>query len=373
MTEYQSEEGVAAGPVVAGEDFAPDGLVGRSQQRGAVLTVGEPMVLFTAEEVGNLRDVDEFNASIAGAELNVAVGLTRLGHPVTYMSRVGEDPFGDKVREFLHRQGIDDSALAVDPTRRTGFMFKSKVIHGDPATAYWRRGSAASAIGPSDADAVDWSKVRLLHLTGILPVLSDSAREATESFMDRACKESVFISFDPNLRPALWRSRDAMRETLCHLCSKADLVLPGLGEGRELFGASSVEEVGQAFISNGARYVVVKDGPRGAYATDGRRSVYVPAFVVAAVVDTVGAGDGFAVGLLSALLEGKSFAEAMERGCAIGAMQTQVVSDNEGLPMPADLRSFMLRHKRAKSTMLESVTQRYLPAQVAAAHRGYVC
>ncbi|BDR52178.1 2-dehydro-3-deoxygluconokinase [Bombiscardovia nodaiensis] len=330
---------------VQGQDFAPEELKGRAQQ-GAVLLVGEPMVLFTAEQTGDLQHVQRFNASIAGAELNVAVGLTRLGRKVVYLTRVGQDPFGVKIREFLQREGIDDSQLKVDPHHSTGFMLKSKVTQGDPATAYWRAGSAASALGPSDIEQVDLSGITLLHLTGILPALSPSAAQVTRALMDKAHSDGVFVSFDPNLRPALWESQEAMCSTMRDLCSRADLVLPGIGEGEQLFGVSKIEEIGQAFVRNGAHYAVVKDGPRGAYATDGTHAVYVPAFVVSKVVDTVGAGDGFAAGLLSALLEGQTFGQAMERACAIGAMQTQVVSDNEGLPSPQELKAFMSSHPR---------------------------
>ena len=138
-----------------------------------------------------------------------------------------------------------------------------------------------------------------------------------------------------------------MKQTLLSLSAKADLVLPGISEGRHLFGLDNVRDIGQAFIDNGARYAVVKDGPDGAYATDGHDGVYVPGFQVDAVVDTVGAGDGFAAGVLSALLEGRRMAEALERGCAVGAMQTQVVSDNEGLPDKAQLNDFIAGHRRA--------------------------
>ncbi|BDR53961.1 2-keto-3-deoxygluconate kinase [Bombiscardovia apis] len=329
-----TDEDVAKGiSEVQGQDFAPQEFQGCPRQ-GSVLLVGEPMALFTAECTGSLQDVNEFSASIAGAELNVVVGLTRLGHQAQYVAHVGQDPFGIKIHHFLQQHGIDDSALTVDPHHSTGFMLKSKVTKGDPATAYWRSGSAASAINPQDVEGLDLSGTAIVHITGILPALSASAAAATQALMAHARREHVFLSFDPNLRPALWENAETMRSTLRDLSSQADLVLPGIGEGEELFSVSSVEEIGKAFIDNGARYVVVKDGPRGAYATDGKRSVYVPAFVVSTIVDTVGAGDGFAAGLLSALLESASFAGAMDRACAVGAMQTQVVSDNEGLPTP---------------------------------------
>ena len=323
-------------------DFAVEGI-----KPGKVLLVGEAMALFTAMEEGDLGAVDTFNASVAGAELNVCVGLARLGQKPVYMTKLAPDPFGDRIRTFMERNAIDTSLVTLDTTRPTGFMMKSKVSKGDPKTHYWRKGSAASTMGPEDVDAVDFSDISLVHLTGILPPLSETTLAASHELVKKARENGAFVSFDPNLRPAIWPSLDLMRDTLRTLASQADLVLPGIGEGHELFGADTLEDTAQAFIDNGAKYVVVKDGPSGAYATDGEHSVYVPGFVVDTVVDTVGAGDGFAAGTLSALLEGKSIAEAMERGCALGAIQTQFVSDNEGLPTPSELEAFKASHHRA--------------------------
>ncbi|WEV58720.1 sugar kinase [Bifidobacterium sp. ESL0728] len=316
--------------------------------KGKVLLVGESMGLFAADTEGPCSRVDVFNASVAGAELNVALGLLRMGQQPVYVTRVGDDPFGDRIRIFLDKNGLTDSRVTVDKTRHTGFMMKTKVSKGDPVTSYFRKRSAASAITPQDIFDIDLTGISVLHLTGILPPLSSTTIEASDALVARAQFNDLFISFDPNLRPALWKNPHQMHSTLKRLASQADLVMPGRSEGQELFGVSNVEDVGKAFIDNGAKYVVVKDGARGAWATDGEKGVYVPGFVVDHVVDSVGAGDGFAAGLLSALLDRLPIEAAVERGCAIGAIQTQFTSDNEGLPDKARLMSFMHTHVRAK-------------------------
>ncbi|WP_243386740.1 MULTISPECIES: sugar kinase [Bifidobacterium] len=315
---------------------------------GKVLLVGEAMALFTAEQEGDLAEVESFGASVAGAELNVCVGLSRLGQKPVYMTKLAHDPAGDRIRNFMEKNGIDTSLVSYNDDRLTGFMMKSKVSHGDPKTAYWRKNSAASTLSPADVDAVDFSDISLVHLTGILPPLSETTLAAAKELIVRARENGAYVSFDPNLRPAIWPSLDLMRKTLVELASQADLVLPGVGEGRELFGADDLESTAQAFIDNGAKLVVVKDGPAGAYATDGKESTYVHGFVVDHVVDTVGCGDGFAAGTLSALMDGRTVDEALERGCALGAIQTQFISDNEGLPTPEELKAFTESHPRAK-------------------------
>jgi 2-dehydro-3-deoxygluconokinase len=226
-------------------------------------------------------------------------------------------------------------------------MMKSKVREGDPSTFYFRKNSPASTIGIDDVEKLLTCDAQVLHMTGIFPPLSKVTHFASVKLIEEARAAGMFVSFDVNVRPSIWDSREEMASTLRLLSGKADLVLPGIEEGRELFGVTKLEEIGKAFIDNGARYVVVKDGPRGAYATDGTRGIYVPGFVVDEVVDTVGAGDGFAAGVLSSLLEGGSVAQALTRGCAVGAMQTQFVSDNDGLPTHTELEKFMETHNRA--------------------------
>ncbi|MCI1984764.1 MAG: sugar kinase [Bifidobacteriaceae bacterium] len=305
------------------------------------------MTLLSAEQEGDFGDVVSFDASVAGAELNVSVGLARLGQHPVYMTKVGTDPFGVRICRFAKRNGIDTSFIGIDKTRRTGSMLKSKVRNGDPSTFYFRKDSPASTIDSHDVEKLLGSGATVLHMTGIFPPLSNETRAASMRLMDEAHERGMFVSFDVNVRPALWNSHEQMVDTLALLSSKADLVLPGGGEGKELFGVEKIDEIGGAFIDNGAHYVVVKDGPRGAYATDGQNEIYVPGFVVDKVVDTVGAGDGFAAGVLSSLLEDDSMARALTRGCAVGAIQTQFVSDNEGLPTLAELEKFMETHKRA--------------------------
>jgi 2-dehydro-3-deoxygluconokinase len=145
------------------------------------------------------------------------------------------------------------------------------------------------------------------------------------------------ISFDPNLRPTLWPSEDRMRECINQLAFAADWVFPGLAEGRLLTGCDTPERIASYYRGHGARLVVVKLGPEGAYFDGEQGQGYVAGCPVAKVVDTVGAGDGFAVGVISAMLEGRSVRQAVERGAWIGARAVQVLGDTEGLPTRAEL------------------------------------
>ena len=161
--------------------------------------------------------------------------------------------------------------------------------------------------------------------------------------MKDARAHGATVSFDPNLRPMLWPNKEKMVATLNKLADNADLVLPGLGEGETLIGTRNPKEIADFYIGKGAKQVVIKlGGADGAYGkTKDGEEFNVPSFKVEKVVDTVGAGDGFAVGTVSALLEGKSLKEAARRGAAIGALAIMVAGDNEGLPTRDKLEKFM--------------------------------
>jgi dehydrogluconokinase len=131
-----------------------------------------------------------------------------------------------------------------------------------------------------------------------------------------------------------------MRHWINHLAVQADWVLPGIEEGRFLTGLEAPEAIAAWYRERGAKLVIVKLGPQGAYFDgDGAGTGFMPAFPVREVVDTVGAGDGFAVGVISALLAGRSVRDAVARGAWIGARAVQVLGDTEGLPTRAQLEA----------------------------------
>jgi sugar/nucleoside kinase (ribokinase family) len=305
-----------------------------------IVTLGEAMTLFVAETPGPLEGVMRFSKRTAGAETNVAIGLARLGFKVGWQSRLGDDSMARFLLNAIGGEGVDCSRVASVAGERTAFMFKGRVEDGsDPPIEYHRQDSAASRFGPEHLDEAQIAQARHLHVSGVFPALSLSTLAATRRAMAVARDHGKTIGFDPNLRPTLWPSREAMRETINDLAARADWVLPGIAEGRLLTGHDTPEDIARFYRERGAKRVVVKLGAEGAYFDDidagaGR----VAAFAVAEVIDTVGAGDGFMVGVTSALLDGRGIADAARRGAWIGARAVQVRGDTEGLPTRAQLQ-----------------------------------
>jgi dehydrogluconokinase len=304
-----------------------------------VALFGEAMLLLIADRPGPIEHAESFHKRTAGAETNVAIGLSRLGLKVGWASRLGTDSMGRALLATMQREGIDCSHVICDATQRTGFQFKGRVTDGsDPPVEYHRKGSAASHMAPADVDEVWLRSARHLHATGVFAAISETSLQAARKTMQVMRDAGRTISFDPNLRPTLWSSTDVMREAINGLASKADWVLPGLEEGELLTGESSPEGIARFYRERGARLVVVKLGSAGAYYdSDTQGMGRVDGFPVKEVIDTVGAGDGFAAGVVSALLEGKDVIAAVRRGAWIGARAVQVLGDTEGLPTRSQL------------------------------------
>jgi 2-dehydro-3-deoxygluconokinase len=309
-----------------------------------IITIGEPMALFVAEQEGLLDDAERFSRFIAGAEVNFSIGMARLGHDVTYITQLGLDPFGRNIHKFLRKNNIDTSYINYDVAFLTGMQWKQKVKSGDPEVFSARKNSAASHMDRKLIKKIKWTDYDHLHLTGIPPALSASCRELIFEMIKEAREQGLQISFDPNIRPGLWPDKEEMVKVINALASQADIIFPGIDEGKQLTGKRDVRDIAAHYQAAGVPNVVLKLGAEGAFTScaDGMQ-FYTEGFLVKEVIDTVGAGDGFAVGVVSGMLEGLELSDCIARGAAIGALAVMSPGDNDGLPNREELRQFMKR------------------------------
>ncbi|WP_399888079.1 sugar kinase [Streptomyces sp. BBFR51] len=290
-----------------------------------VVALGESMVTFLPSRPGRLADVPSFDRAIGGAESNVACVLAAAGHSARWVGRVGADGFGDHLVEAIGAYGVDVSAVRRDPARPTGIYFRTA---GDRATdahevAYYRAGSAASAMSVDTMDLDAIRSGRVLHLSGITPALSADCLGLTRELTARRPGRShgPLVSFDVNHRPGLWRDTDGGPEVLLDLARGADIVFVGEDEAWGLGGPDAV----RAALPE-PELLVVKQGATGATAFHGTDVTSVPALTVD-VVAAVGAGDAFAAGFLSATLRGLPVRERLRHGHLMAAAALTVPGD----------------------------------------------
>ncbi|MFI5615331.1 sugar kinase [Amycolatopsis sp. NPDC051903] len=299
-----------------------------------VLCIGESMALFVPAEPGPPERVRTWLRTIGGAESNVACHLPALGVPSAWVSAVGDDPFGRALVAEIAAAGVDVSGVEVDPQRPTGLYVKESGAQGSPVR-YYRAGSAASALGPDLVDRLRLDGVRVLHLSGITPALSDSCLALVRALLT-APRGEALVSFDVNHRPVLGQDVAVLAE----LAGLADLVLTGDDEAERVWGTGDPARLRE--LLPGPRTLVVKHGERGATLVErDAPPVFEPALRVD-VVEPVGAGDAFAAGFLAATLRGADPATRLRRG-HLQAAATLLTHDDVGAPLPEPVVTTLLR------------------------------
>ncbi|MBG0857717.1 sugar kinase [Streptomyces spinoverrucosus] len=301
----------------------------RPLRPGPVVCVGETMAALAPDPLGPLDDAELLRVDIAGAESNVALYLADHGIPARWVSAVGDDPFGRRVRARIAAGGVDVSGVRTDPDRPTGLLLKDPGERGT-RVHYHRRGSAASALTPDLLDDPAVSGAALLHLSGITPALSPGCHALVERALRPARPWPV--SFDVNHRPALWTGRSAA-DVLRPLADRADIVLVGLDEAQALWGEALTGARAVRDLLPGPHVLVVKDGARAATAFVGADAHSVPALAVR-VAEPVGAGDAFAAGFLTGLLRDLPVERALRLGHLTAASALRVAGDHGPLLAP---------------------------------------
>jgi len=304
-----------------------------------VVTMGETMIQMTPRQTGLMRHAHTFERHVGGAESNVAIGLARLGHEVGWISRVGRDEFGACVQSTIRGEGVDTSQVVRDDAAPTGVYFKEQRRVDHTRVYYYREGSAASRLAPSDLDPEYVGQADVLHLTGITPALSDRCREATWEALRIADERGVAVSFDPNVRRKLWSEEEA-RSTLREMLPHVHFVLTGEGEATLLTGEDDPEAAARALRRLGPSQVVVRLGADGALGL-GPEGVERQDAIEVDPVDVVGAGDAFTAGYLSGRLRGESVEQSLRIGNVAGGLATTVQGDCEGLPTRDEVEAYL--------------------------------
>jgi 2-dehydro-3-deoxygluconokinase len=269
-------------------------------RRPRLIALGETMVMITPAGAQSLASADELRLHIGGAESNVATHAAALGVDAAWVSAVGADVLGDRVRADVARRGVDVGWVHTDPDAPTGVYFK------DPGRGvlYYRRGSAASRMGPDTVADVPLEDAAVVHVSGITPALSPTCAALIDTVIERVGAGDALLSFDVNHRPALWQPGEE-GPVLLALARRADIVFVGLDEATTVWGCETADDVRRLIPE--PTTLVIKDGAVGAteyHRADGVDTATFVAAIPTEVVEPVGAGDAFAAGYLAALMDG---------------------------------------------------------------------
>ncbi|MFQ5517862.1 MAG: sugar kinase [Acidimicrobiia bacterium] len=290
-------------------------------------TFGEAMLRLWVPAGERLEDAAAYRVTVAGAEANVAMAVARAGKRAAWVSRLPDTPLGRRAAREIAGHGVDVSAVRWVADARMGTYFVELSVPPRPVSVvYDRRGSAAAAITAEDIDWKSLESARVVHLTGITPALSDSARATTIEAAHRAQKAGAVVTFDINYRASLWSIEQA-RETLLEICAAASVVITTAEDAGDLFGvggdAAEVADTVKELSAAGA--AVVTAGAGGAAWRGELGSGSLPGHP-ATTLDRIGSGDAFAAGVVLGLLD-DDLTQGVRLGLAMAAVKLGIHGD----------------------------------------------
>ena len=300
-----------------------------------ILCIGEPLVEFA--EMGR-ADERLYRRGFGGDTANVAVAAARQGARVGFATALGDDPFGREFLELFAREGIDHRAVTLEPGARTGLYF----IHYGPdghVFSYDRARSAASLMAVADLPRELITRSRVLQVSAISQAISSSCTDAIFAAMRLAKEAGGTVSYDTNLRLALW-PLDRARSTINAALALTDIARPGLDDARELTGLTSPDEIADHCLALGCRIVALTLGRDGTFIATSETRGLVRAFPVEAV-DASGAGDAFTGAFLADWLAHGDPFRAATYGNAAAALKTQGVGAIAPMPRREAVESFL--------------------------------
>ncbi|KAA8885479.1 sugar kinase [Nocardia colli] len=303
--------------------------------RGKLVTLGEAIGVVAATDPGPLTSGAAMRMDFAGAEATVAIGVSRLGHDSAWVGSVGDDAVGTMVLDRLRAERVDVSRCRIDPELPSGLMLRERRTADRIRVTYYRRGLAGSKLSVAEVDKEQIAAAGVLHLTGITPALSQTARDAVHAALDAAVDAGVLVSLDINYRSALWSRSEAAAE-LAKLVSRSDIVFAGTDEAALLVPTASPAAMAESLAALGPSQVVLKLGADGALALHRGRQIRQPVLPVT-MVDPVGAGDAFVAGYLAGVLDGGPVRHNLRLAATCGAFAVSVPGDWAGLPFRREL------------------------------------
>lgn len=299
-----------------------------------LITFGETMAVMVPNESGPLRYTSGFRLQMAGAESNTAIGLAKLGHSAGWISSLGCDELGQYVLSAIRGEGVDVSHVLFDENHHTGLMFK-QFGRDETTVYYYRENSAASHYDVMDIPYEYIRSAKILHLTGITPVISLKCHDVVEGLIEFAKDNNILLSFDPNIRRKLWGDKD-YSELIRNMIFGCDIAFLGLDEAKALLGTDNVENIVDTLIGHGVKYIAIKNGSLGAWCASKDELIHIPP-VECSPIDPIGAGDGFNAGFLSGILKGRDLVICGKMGSIAGAMATETHGDINGYPSQREM------------------------------------
>lgn len=268
-----------------------------------VTALGELLIDFTengSSDQGNTL----FEANPGGAPCNVLAMLKKLGRSCAFVGKVGDDMFGHQLKAVAEEAGICMDHLVMDKEARTTLAFVKTAENGDRDFSFYRNPGADMMLSEEELPEDVIAGSRIFHF-GTLSMTHEKVRKATCKALACAKEGGAWISFDPNLRPPLWRSLEEAKEQIAYGLARCDILKISDNELEFMTGEADFDK-GAAILRGqypNIRLLNVTAGADGSYSYYGGERVFQPSFRLGGTIETTGAGDTFCACVLNYVLE----------------------------------------------------------------------
>lgn len=324
-----------------------------------IICLGELLIDFVSlDRDASLIESSGFNKAPGGAPANVAAGVSKLGINTGFIGKVGDDPFGEFLRKVLNDINVDTKYLVADACARTTLSFVAQKSDGIRDCMFYRNPGADMLLHPDELKAEYFRGAAFFHF-GSISLGCEPSKSATLKAIEHAKNNGLLISYDPNLRPSLWKDMDTARKEIAEGFRHADFVKISEEEFEHILGVKTTEQCAEKILGMGAKLVVVTLGAKGCFFSDGKRSGYVFGYSDVNVVETTGAGDAFVaaalvgitarvrLGDVNALRADDELVSILTFANAAGALATTKLGAIPSLPTTKEVDNFMSARKEA--------------------------
>lgn len=293
--------------------------------------LGELLIDFQSVGVNSLKDTEQFVKKAGGAPANVCAQVVRLGNKATYLTKVGNDGFGDFLIESLKNVGIDTSYILKDSNYNTSLAFVSFQENGEREFSFYRKSAADLYFTKEDFQDVKFEEDDILEF-GSVALQTEVARNTHKNLIKKAKENNVTIAFDPNLRLNLWDNAEELKRIVNEFYKYADVMKIGVDELEFVTGLKEDEAIKKVLEESEIKILLLTDGSKGARLYVNKECFHCGGYKVK-TVDTTGAGDSFFGAFLGMLLKNKidknkltnkdnDYQQMLEFACKAGAYTT---------------------------------------------------
>ena len=293
-------------------------------------SIGELLIDFQSVGTGSLKDTEQFVKKAGGAPANVCAQAAKLGCQTVYLTKVGDDGFGDFLIESIKEVGIDTRYVLKDKNYNTSLAFVSFQANGEREFSFYRKNAADLNFTKEDFEKVKFEKDDILEF-GSVALQSEVAKDTHRYLIKKAQESGSIIAFDPNLRLNLWDNHEELKDVVNEFMKYADVMKIGKDELEFVKGNDLDRAIKELFKGN-LKVLLLTDGAKGAEVYVNDKVYHCPGYKVK-TVDTTGAGDSCFGAFLACLLknnvkketlisESNNYQEMLNFACKAGAYTT---------------------------------------------------